>query len=66
MDRDRIITLTEAAREFSLPALWLREHVDNDKFPHLSIGRKVYFSRNALEAALLEMAGAPSPTGAPP
>ncbi len=37
---------------------WLHSRAISGELPHLKVGRKIYFARNGLEAALVELASA--------
>lgn len=56
MDRDDLLTLHQAAREFHVPVPWLKRRAAGGTVPCLRAGRRMIFSRLGLRNALIRLA----------
>lgn len=56
-ERRRLVALPTLARRVSLPVAWLKAEAEAGHLPHLKVGRRLLFSVEAVEEALVELAG---------
>jgi len=56
MKDDNLLNLYGLSRELNLPVKWLKAKAIEGQIPCLRIGRRFRFNREAVEAAILDMA----------
>lgn len=47
------VSLRCAAHKLGVPLKWLQSEAQNDRIPHLKVGRRLLFNLSAVEAELL-------------
>jgi hypothetical protein len=61
---NELLSLRRAARQFGIPAQWLRGEADAGHVPHLRAGGRYLFDLGALTRALAQRAGRNDTDGA--
>ena len=52
--RESFVSLRRTAARIGVPVNWLRGEAQADRVPHLRVGRRMLFSVEAVERALIE------------
>jgi excisionase family DNA binding protein len=56
---EELLSLPELAHALNLPEAWIKDEADAGRLPHLKIGKRYRFSRNAVIRTLAARAAAP-------